>query len=411
VRDLYELVDRTKDQVEARRTYQAGLDLLSRRSDVSGLDAYRIGSLCKRLADFPAARRWFARVTDPDHESDLIGGKYFHLGEMLCKENELPAALVHFRTCLTHVPGHTKAREYVHKLVGSDAESTIATDSRAVLRAAHVECMRATWNSASVKSKFGFISHLQPGAEWDMEEFALVGSRFVAHMIERFEQYGERRLAESSVLEIGCGVGRFMKPLAHRFRRVHGVDISKNMLEVAALYCSELANVSTSLTDGASLTGIPDEEFDYAVTAGVLQHITHFDVIASYLREALRVLKPGGVFLFQFEANRTKDVGSGQQGAKITACGLDTALKTFDYDICEVTRDADDPVGNIVVVLRKHPRDAATLERPSFVSTPLGTRVWSSDAYEGITTRTQHHVRIQQGAQPITFFDNDATPA
>ncbi len=32
-----------------------------------------------------------------------------------------------------------------------------------------------------------------------------------------------------------------------------------------------------------------------------LEHITDIDVILSYIKEALRVLKPGGLFLFQFE--------------------------------------------------------------------------------------------------------------
>jgi 2-polyprenyl-3-methyl-5-hydroxy-6-metoxy-1,4-benzoquinol methylase len=412
VRELYGLADRYNGDLEAaRRACQPTLDVLSSRIDVSALDVHRIGSLCKRVGDFPAARRWFARITDHDHQSDAVGAKYFHLGEMLVKENDLPAALAHFRTCLEHVPGHGKAREYAQSLARATAESASAKDSIAVLPATHIERMRATWNSAAVKSKFGFISHLQPGAQWDMEEFALVGHRFVEHMIERFEQYGSRPLETSALLEIGCGVGRFMRPLSQRFARVHGVDISTNMLEVAAVYCAGLENVSTSVTDGTSLSGIPDEAFDYMVTAGVLQHITHFDVIASYLREAIRALRPGGVFLFQFEGNRTNSLGSGQVGAKITACGLDVALEGFNYDICEITRDPRDPIGNIVIVLRKRHSDSTCLERPSFVTTPLSTRVWSSDAYEGIATRTHHHLRVNQGIRPITFFDVESTDA
>ena len=87
--------------------------------------------------------------------------------------------------------------------------------------------MRETWNGAAAKSKFGFISHLQKDAEWDLAEFALVGERFVNHMAERFLDYGDRPLQESRLVEIGCGVGRFLKPLSARFAQVHGVDISQ----------------------------------------------------------------------------------------------------------------------------------------------------------------------------------------
>jgi len=161
-----------------------------------------------------------------------------------------------------------------------------------------IEEMRKLWNSRNKKSKFGFISYLQPGQEWDSAEFHLTGIRFVDRMVERFCDYGEVETSYASILEIGCGVGRFLKPLGCRFRKVTGVDVSKNMLKTAKKYCACLPNVSFVQNDGSSLAPIPDSTYDYCVSAGVFQHITDMAVILDYIREALRILKPRGVFLF-----------------------------------------------------------------------------------------------------------------
>lgn len=268
-----------------------------------------------------------------------------------------------------------------------------------------VKQMRNLWNSLNRKSVFGFISHLQPGQEWDPAEFHLTGIRFADRMCERFTDYGTVELSRASLLEIGCGVGRFLKPLACRFKSVCGVDISKEMLSTAKEYCACLPNISFQLNDGQTLKGIENSSFDYCVSAGVFQHITDIDVIISYIKEALRVLKPGGVFLFQFEGNRTEPVGSGSTGARITAMDLDRGLRDISFRIRKVSMDPDDAVRNIVIVLQKPEDNGESQKDPDpFVKYPMTERRWISGVYDDITTKTCMHER-QKNPLQLTFYD------
>lgn len=268
-----------------------------------------------------------------------------------------------------------------------------------------VKQMKNLWNSLNRKSAFGFISHLQIGQEWDPAEFHLTGIRFADRMCERFADYGTVELNRASLLEIGCGVGRFLKPLACRFKSVYGVDISKEMLSTAKEYCACLPNISFQLNDGRTLRGIENSSFDFCVSAGVFQHITDIDVIISYIKEALRVLKPGGVFLFQFEGNRTEPVGSGQTGARITATDLDRGLRDTNFIIREISMDPDDAVRNIVIVLQKPEDKGESRKDPdSFVKYSMTERRWISGVYNDITTKTSMHER-QKKQLRLTFYD------
>ena len=52
-------------------------------------------------------------------------------------------------------------------------------------------------------------------------------------------------------------------------------------------------------TSGADLAPFADESFDFVYSYAVFQHIPSLDVVMNYLREARRVLKPGGLLRVQ----------------------------------------------------------------------------------------------------------------
>lgn len=269
-----------------------------------------------------------------------------------------------------------------------------------------VKKMHSMWNRLSKESRFGYISHLKEGAQWDIEEFQIVGSRFSDRIVERFVDYGKWEPENASLLEIGCGVGRFIKPMAGRFREVWGVDISEEMIAAAKDYCNGLSNVKLSINDGKSLKEFDDNCFEYCLSAGVFQHITHIDVILDYIREALRVLKPEGLFLFQFQGNLTEEVGRSDTGAKITAKILDSAMKDLPFAIREVSIDLNDPVRNIVVVVKKIVPDKDKEEiNKTFAEWKMTERAWRSGVYDDIKTETQFHERQRRKADRLTFFD------
>jgi ubiquinone/menaquinone biosynthesis C-methylase UbiE len=261
---------------------------------------------------------------------------------------------------------------------------------------------RRLWNGLNRESTYGYISHLRSG-EWDPKDFATVGGRFVEQMMARYRDYGTVPQGSATVLEIGCGVGRFLKPLSENFKQVIGVDFSNAMLDSARDYCGDPANITLHQNDGSTLNGIPDGSVDFVVSAGVFQHITAQPAIMSYVHEGLRVLKPAGVLLFQFEGNRTNDVGFDQVGARITASALDDALTTAAaFRILEVSSDPRDPVRNVVIALGR------TTERSgdSFASYPMSDREWLLGAYDGIGTDTEMQARMARESVPLTFYDD-----
>jgi len=105
--------------------------------------------------------------------------------------------------------------------------------------------------------------------------------------------------AECRMVEIGCGVGRMTRWAAQHFGEVHGLDISQEMLARARERLRDCANVTLHLGSGADLAGLPEAYFDLAFSYIVFQHIPSREIIEAYVRDAVRVLRPGGAFRFQ----------------------------------------------------------------------------------------------------------------
>lgn len=101
------------------------------------------------------------------------------------------------------------------------------------------------------------------------------------------------------VLEIGCGVGRVGLGLAPRCREWVGADVSLNMLGHAKAALAEAghANVDFVHLNGIDLAGVPDAAFDVVYCTAVFMHLEEWDRFR-YVREAHRVLKPGGRVYF-----------------------------------------------------------------------------------------------------------------
>lgn len=276
--------------------------------------------------------------------------------------------------------------------------------------AAHAELMRGSWDEKAKALNLGAISFLKdPGASWSEDEFSLVGERFVDRMLSRFAECGAAApFEQSSILEIGCGAGRFLKPLSARFRRVVGVDVSPAMLDSCRSRLSGAGNVELQVCNGLDLSQFTDGAFDYCISAGVFQHITSTDIITAYVREGLRVTRPGGLFLFQFHGCHTHtESGSVMSGARLAAKDLDRALATDRFRIRELSNDPLDRYGTLVVVLERLSAGDGTAESQRLFSRQAITRKpWVSGVYDGITVpATGIPIRPGEEAPRITFFD------
>ena len=93
-----------------------------------------------------------------------------------------------------------------------------------------------------------------------------------------------------TVGDLGCGTGQVAAALAPFVTRVIAVDRSADMLQAARRRVREMPNVDVRRGDLEALP-IPDEELDAATLLLVLHHLPD---PAAALREAARVLKPGG---------------------------------------------------------------------------------------------------------------------
>jgi ubiquinone/menaquinone biosynthesis C-methylase UbiE len=94
------------------------------------------------------------------------------------------------------------------------------------------------------------------------------------------------------VLDIGCGEGRFCRVLAELGADVTGVDLTEPLIKRARTLASE--RESYVVGDAENLAGIEDACFDHAVSYIVLVDLHDYQ---QSIREAFRVLRPGGRFV------------------------------------------------------------------------------------------------------------------
>jgi SAM-dependent methyltransferase len=140
---------------------------------------------------------------------------------------------------------------------------------------------------------------------WQVDEFFATGEREVAELMAYLDRIAPG-LPRECALDFGCGIGRVTRPLAGHFARVTGADISPTMIEAAREYEAkqprEGGEIEYIINAGTSLAS-DDGSFDLVYSSITLQHVPPAATIG-YLKEFVRVLKPGGVAVFQLPARR-----------------------------------------------------------------------------------------------------------
>lgn len=126
---------------------------------------------------------------------------------------------------------------------------------------------------------------------------------FATHIYLEFEQdilAQEIKLIPKKglALDLGCATGRVSAKLADSFTQVVGYDVSLHMVKKAGSRAKKIANISFCEADLEK--GIPQP--DNSVSFVVMNLGTASDIrdIAGVIKEAERVLKPGGRFFFSF---------------------------------------------------------------------------------------------------------------
>tara|TARA_R110000737_G_scaffold310842_2_gene319670 strand:+ start:527 stop:1312 length:786 start_codon:yes stop_codon:yes gene_type:complete len=95
-----------------------------------------------------------------------------------------------------------------------------------------------------------------------------------------------------TVLDLGAGTGFFTELLASRYQQVIGLDISKKMLRFAQ---ENRDQTITWLEADAYKIPLQDKSVDFVYSNLMIQWCDPLDTV---INEVMRVLKPGGLFVF-----------------------------------------------------------------------------------------------------------------
>ncbi|HLW52695.1 MAG TPA: class I SAM-dependent methyltransferase [Candidatus Angelobacter sp.] len=152
------------------------------------------------------------------------------------------------------------------------------------------------WNEMAADP---FWAVLTGKRDWDLQEFFATGDEDAGSLFARTQQLGLPR-DRLRALDFGCGVGRVTRRLAEQFVETVGVDVSRPMLELARRYNPECL---FHLSRRDDLGDFPDSHFDLVYSLIVLQHQPTSMAIENYLREFVRVLRPGGLLAFQLPSS------------------------------------------------------------------------------------------------------------
>jgi SAM-dependent methyltransferase len=133
------------------------------------------------------------------------------------------------------------------------------------------------------------------GGRWDLREFLAAGERDFTSIAVEVDSL-QPPLAREAALDFGCGIGRTTFPLATRFTRVVGLDAAPSMVERARRINPDPARIEFVVSASPALP-FPNASFDFVHSHLVLQHVPP-DHALGYVREFIRILRPGGAVYF-----------------------------------------------------------------------------------------------------------------
>jgi ubiquinone/menaquinone biosynthesis C-methylase UbiE len=104
--------------------------------------------------------------------------------------------------------------------------------------------------------------------------------------------------ANSKILELGAGTGRYSFYYASKGHQVTATDVVPKHVEKMKNKLHQnpkIEHMKIELKDATDLTGFKDESFDVVLSLGPLYHLRNEADRIDSITESLRVLKPGGI--------------------------------------------------------------------------------------------------------------------
>jgi SAM-dependent methyltransferase len=139
----------------------------------------------------------------------------------------------------------------------------------------------------------------------DPREFWQSGHRTVQQ--ELLPLIATHRVAPGVAMELGCGVGRLLFPLASHFREAVGADIAESMIQRAQWFARDngVGNVgfctATGPEDLLHRAGNYSGRINFLYSLLVFQHIPDMAMIEGYLHVVAILLAENGIAYLQFD--------------------------------------------------------------------------------------------------------------
>lgn len=106
--------------------------------------------------------------------------------------------------------------------------------------------------------------------------------------------------ANTSVLEIGAGTGRYSIALAKKGYNVTAIELADKNLEILEENAKGIKNLHCYQGDALDLSRFEDNSFDLTLVLGPMYHLYTKEDMSKALNEALRVTKPEGIIMTAF---------------------------------------------------------------------------------------------------------------
>jgi SAM-dependent methyltransferase len=116
-----------------------------------------------------------------------------------------------------------------------------------------------------------------------------------AGLLSRLTGSSGSRAADASLLDIGCGTGGLLAASPAYFTRAVGIDVALRWLLIGRRRLEEQGVRVPLICANAEAMPLADSMFDAATADAVLEHVRD---PAAMRDETLRVVRPGGKFLF-----------------------------------------------------------------------------------------------------------------
>lgn len=112
--------------------------------------------------------------------------------------------------------------------------------------------------------------------------------------VERYV-FAARHVRDRVVIDCACGAGEGTRLFAEAgARRIHAIDLSPDAAAATARRCADVPGIVTALAGSALQIPLPDATADVFISLETFEHLPDQE---AFLKEAHRLLKPGGMLI------------------------------------------------------------------------------------------------------------------